>query len=112
GKPEKAIKIGTKNREKTAVEEYVNFIVSYSNGLHVYVTASSLVADPGPGYILHGTKGSFKKNRTDIQETQLSAGMLPTDSQYGIEDESAKGILTYINERQEKEVSMITPVKG
>jgi len=112
GKPGKSLKIGTKNREKTAVDDYVNFILSYPTGLQVYVTVSSLVADQGPGYILHGTKGSFKKNRTDIQEIQLSAGTLPTDPGYGVEGESAKGILTYFNEKREKEVSMLTPLKG
>src|SRR5690606_30583803 len=98
GKPEKSLSIGTKNRDHTEIEDYVNFILSYASGLEVYVTTSYLVADPGPGYIVHGTKGSFKKHRTDVQEMQLVKGVLPNDPTYGKEGEGAEGILTYFKE--------------
>lgn len=112
GKPEKSLSIGTKNRHNTEIEDYVNFILSYANGLEVYVTTSYLVADPGPGYIVHGTKGSFKKHRTDVQETQLSKGILPTDPAYGREDEGAEGVLTYHKEDGEKRIDLIKPSEG
>lgn len=111
GKPEKAINIGSKNRGGTEIEDYVHFVLSYSSGLQVYVTTSYLVADPGPGYIAHGSIGSFKKQRTDVQEVQLSKGMLPTDSNYGKEGSGSEGMLTYF-EDGEKRVEEIEPTKG
>jgi predicted dehydrogenase len=112
GEPMKSIKIGTKNRENTEVEDYVNFILSYSEGAQVSVTTSYLVTDPGPGYVLHGTKGSFKMDRTDVQEEQLMKGVLPTDPEYGKESESAKGKLTFFNEDGEKVTELIEPSRG
>lgn len=112
GKPEKSIKIGSKNREGTEVEDYVNFILSYANGLKVYVTTSYLVVDPGPGYVIHGTKGSFKKGRTDVQEKQLLAGLLPTDPDFGQEEQDGNGTLTYFGENGKKLIESIPPDKG
>lgn len=112
GKPDNVIKIGSKNREGTEVEDYVNFILTYANGLSVYVTTSYLVVDPGPGYVIHGTKGSFKKGRTDVQEKQLLAGLLPTDPDFGKEEEDGNGVLTYFGEQGEKIVESISPEKG
>lgn len=110
GKPDKVLKIGTKNRVNTAIEDYVNFILYYKDGMEVSVTTSYLVADPGPGYIVHGTKGSFVKSRTDVQEEQLLAGILPTDAQYGLDD--SEGKLTYFDQYGEKAVEYIVPEKG
>ena len=107
GKPEKSLKLGTKNREGTQVEDYVSFVLSYGKGLQVFVTTSYLVADSGDAYVLHGTAGSFKKGRSDIQETQLEAGMKPSDPQYGIESENDQGTLTTFNAQNEKVVERI-----
>src|SRR5690606_29185567 len=102
GVPGKSVKIGTKNRENTQVEDYVSFILSYGKGLQVFITTSYLVADTGTAYVLHGTKGSFKKERSDVQETQLTEGMKPNDPRYGIESEHDKGVFTYFNSANEK----------
>jgi hypothetical protein len=51
----------------------------------VYLTGSLLVASPQPRLCLHGTKGSFIKNMTDVQEQQLLDGMLPDNPSYGLE---------------------------
>src|SRR5690606_241079 len=42
GAPLKSIKIGTKNRENTQVEDYVSFVLSYGKGLQVFITTSYL----------------------------------------------------------------------
>ena len=112
GKPAKSIKIGTKNRENTEVEDYVNFILSYADGAQVYVTTSYLVTDPGPGYVIHGTKGSFKMDRTDVQEEQLLKGVSPTDPEYGKEGELVKGKLTFFDKDGEKVTKLIVPSRG
>lgn len=114
GAPEKGITIGTKNRENTQVEDYVNFILSYANGLQVYVTTSNLVADPGPAFVVHGTKGSFKKYRADVQEDQLIDGVLPTDPAYGLEKEvdGEESVLISFKEDGEKIIEHIESMKG
>lgn len=102
GKPSKTLKIGTKNREGTQVEDYVLFILSYENGVQVYITTSYLAADPGTAYVLNGSKGSFKKDRSDVQEQQLLEGIKPTDAGYGLEPTESKGKLTYFIDEEDK----------
>jgi len=107
GKPEKSIKIGTKNRKNTQVEDYVSFVLSYGKGLQVFITTSYLVADTSTAYVLHGSGGSFKKERSDVQESQLDRGMKPSDPEYGIESEDSQGILTYFNSKNERVVEHV-----
>lgn len=107
GKPERSIKIGTKNRKNTQVEDYVSFVLSYGKGLQVFITTSYLVADTSTAYVLHGTGGSFKKERSDVQESQLDRGIKPSDPEYGIESRDNQGILTYFNSNSEKIVEHV-----
>ena len=46
-----------------------------------------------PAYQLHGTKGSFIKAKTDVQEAALQAGSIPGSQDWGKEPESEKGFL-------------------
>lgn len=108
GKPLKSLKIGTKNRKNTQIEDYVCFVLSYGGGLQVYITISNLVADNDSAYVLRGSEGTFKKLRSDVQEDQLIDGMKPSNSQYGVEPESNQGVLTYVNSFQEQVVSRVT----
>jgi scyllo-inositol 2-dehydrogenase (NADP+) len=107
GKPLKSLKIGTKNRENTQIEDYVCFVLSYGEGLQIYITISNLVADKDSAYVLRGTEGTFKKLRSDVQEDQLIEGMRPANPNFGVEPEGNQGILTYINRFDEKVVSRV-----
>jgi len=51
--------------------------------LRVVLHASLLVSGGGPRSVLHGTRGSWAKYGSDVQERQLVSGMLPTDPQFG-----------------------------
>ena len=53
-----------------------------------------LAAHPRPHYIVLGTTGSYVKHGLDPQESQLKAGLKPTDEGYGVEDESFSGELS------------------
>jgi scyllo-inositol 2-dehydrogenase (NADP+) len=44
--------------------------------------------------VLHGTHGSYQKQRTDPQEAQLLAGLAPTAPGYGHEPPGHAGLLT------------------
>lgn len=97
GKPLSYHKILGKNRVGTLVDDYFSIQLSYPNSLQVFVTASMLVVNPQAGFVLHGVNGSFIKQRTDIQEEQLLAGMRLTDPGYGVEPASKDGLLTTID---------------
>ncbi len=61
--------------------------------LKVRLRASLLVREPGPRYVLHGTKGSFLKPGLDAQEDHLKAGLRPGQAGFGVEPESQHGLL-------------------
>jgi scyllo-inositol 2-dehydrogenase (NADP+) len=94
GQPLKVEKAQGSYRESSRVPDYFSRHLHYPGGLHVYLSSSLLVADPGPAFVLHGTQGSFRKDRTDPQEAQLVAGMKPADPAYGREQPGQEGRLT------------------
>jgi len=51
------------------------------------------VREAMPGYQVHGKKGSFIKQKTDVQEADLQAGKIPGGDDWGKEPESQKGLL-------------------
>jgi predicted dehydrogenase len=79
-------------RPVSQVDDYFELLLYYP-AHRVRLKASYQVREALPGYVLHGTKGSFIKPKTDVQEDQLQAGMLPTADGYGTEPESEKGLL-------------------
>ena len=112
GKPLSCHKILGKNRLGTLVDDYFSIQLSYPNSLQVFVTASMLVVNPQAGFVLHGVNGSFIKQRTDIQEEQLLAGMKLTDPGYGVEPASKDGLLTTIDAEGHKTEEMIPSEVG
>lgn len=111
GKPLSYHKVLGKNRENTQVDDYFTIQLSYPDSVNVFVTASMLVVNPQAAFVLHGVNGSFIKQRADIQEAQLLAGMKLTDHGYGIEPKEKEGLLTTVNsdgnKTEEKIVSEI-----
>lgn len=65
----------------------------------VILKSGMLVREPGPRYMIHGTKGSFLKYGEDPQEAFLRAGKLPTEvPNWGEETAENYGLLhTEIN---------------
>lgn len=112
GRPEKFYKTLGKNRENTAVDDYFTIHLVYPKDINVFVTASLLVVNPQAAFILHGTEGSFVKQRADIQEEQLLAGQKLTDAGYGIEDEHKKGLLTTVDAEGNKSETLISAEAG
>lgn len=49
----------------------------YASGLRVHLSASTLAAHPGPRFVVHGTRGSYRKWGLDAQEDALRAGAQP-----------------------------------
>ncbi len=112
GKPSGFRKVTGIYRKNSLVDDYGHIHLIYPGQLNVFVTTSLLVADPQPGIIIHGTKGSFIKAFCDKQEEQLIAGMKPGDAGFGEEDAGKEGRLTLINDQGEKTVEYVPSVKG
>lgn len=83
-------------RPASQVDDYFNLLLYYPQ-LRVNIKSSYLVKEALPGYILHGTKGSFLKSKTNIQEEMLQKGEVPTKADWGTEPESEWGFLNTEN---------------
>ncbi|MCM4153835.1 oxidoreductase [Arenibacter sp. N53] len=99
-------------RPKTQVDDYAHIHLLYPKGIQVFITMSMLVVQPQASFVLNGTKGTFVKPRTDIQEQQLLAGMNPVDPLFGIEEADKFGVLTTITANGEKQVEKIESAKS
>lgn len=97
GQPESYRKTLGKNRPGTQTDDYFFIQLSYATGMQIYLSASLLVAKALPAYVVNGVNGSYIKNRTDTQEDQLLAGMMPGDAGFGIEKPGSEGELTLID---------------
>jgi predicted dehydrogenase len=79
-------------RKLSRVDDYMELLLYYP-GMRVRVKSSYMVREALPSYAFHGTKGSFIKARTDVQETMLQAHVKPGGPDWGVEPESEKGLL-------------------
>ena len=99
-------------RENTQVDDYAHIHLSYPDELQVFVTTNMLIVDLQPSFILYGIKGSYVKQRTDVQEQQLLEGMRPDNPLFGIEESGKEGILTTIADDGTKLQEKIAPAKS
>jgi scyllo-inositol 2-dehydrogenase (NADP+) len=79
-------------RDHSKVDDYMEVLLYYP-GLRVRLKSSYLVREPLPAYSVFGHNGTFLKTRADVQEQHLLAGEMPGGPQWGIEPESAQGLL-------------------
>ncbi len=113
GKPVSVSKTLGSFRPKTEVPDYFFLHLKYHEDFNVFLYASMLVAQPLPGFVLHGSRGSFIKKRSDVQEAQLDQGMSPLAVGYGVEEAGMEGGLTFINPETEKmETTSVPSLKG
>lgn len=67
-----------KDRDKTEIEDAFDITLEYpghsGHGLRAHCRSSMLACDAAPRFLLHGTKGSFKKWGLDPQEAALVGG--------------------------------------
>ncbi len=99
-------------RPNTKVVDFVHIHLLYPNNLQVFVTISFLVAHPQPAFMIHGTLGTYNKNRTDVQENQLNEGMLPDNLLFGVELPDSEGLLTTIDSNGLKKQEKIAAKKA
>lgn len=100
------------HRPKSQIDDFMHLHLIYPEGLNVFLTSSLLVADPGPAFILHGSKGSYSKQRTDVQEKQLQMKMNPDNIQFGKEVQGNNGVLTLISSKGLKTKEKMPAIKS
>lgn len=79
-------------RPHSTVDDYFELELNYGFA-KVKLHAGMLVREPGPRYMIHGTKGSFIKYGEDPQEAALRAGIPPLGENWGKEPENFYGLL-------------------
>lgn len=80
GRPDALLLEQAKVRDGARVNDWFHAVLRYDTrhgGLRVILHASTLVAEPGPRWAVHGTQGSFTKYGLDVQEDALKAGQRP-----------------------------------
>ncbi len=73
GVPEGITASVRKDRDKTDIEDAFDITLEYQR-LRAHCRSSMLACDAAPRFLLHGTKGSFKKYGLDPQEPALVGG--------------------------------------
>jgi scyllo-inositol 2-dehydrogenase (NADP+) len=89
------------DRDQTEIEDAFDITLHYmidGHGLQAYCRASWLACDASPRFLLHGTKGSYKKFGLDPQEPALVGGAkvprMGSGDSWLEEPEGAWGVLT------------------
>ena len=80
-------------RAEASVDDYFRLTLHYGR-MRAVLGASNLVAEPRPGFDLHGTAGSFRKYRLEPQEAALKAGIDPLEPGFGEDRPETYGRLT------------------
>ncbi|WP_191413773.1 Gfo/Idh/MocA family oxidoreductase [Salinibacterium sp. ZJ450] len=72
-------------------DDFVSLL--HESGVRSRLWATAWAAQAGPRFHLLGTESAYTKWGLDSQEPALSAGARPSDPDYGVEPESAWGVL-------------------
>lgn len=112
GKPLSFDKTTFSQRDNSIVVDHFNYRLTYPGQFNVYLTSGLLIPEPIPSFVVHGTLGSFIKDRCDVQEAQLDAGMSPLHEDYGIEPAGCEGKLVTIDVDGKKNVEYMKSKKG
>lgn len=94
-------------REGTKINDAFTIHLRYPR-LHVCLHATLIAADPGPRFLLHGTRGSYVKYGLDPQEDALRGGAKLGGPHWGEEPESAWGKLTTMQDGKKQERAVPT----
>ncbi|TDM09323.1 MAG: oxidoreductase [Ideonella sp. MAG2] len=68
-------------RDGAEADDWFACELRYDSGLRVHLSASTLAAHAGPRFVVHGSRGSYRKWGLDAQEDALRAGLNPDPAQ-------------------------------
>jgi predicted dehydrogenase len=100
-----------KLREGALTDDFLDIKMIYPR-MVASLKASYLVKEPGPHYLLLGTKGSFIKSGSDPQEESLKQGNLPQGKDWGRDKQSDWGILNVMCDDGKEERKSIETIPG
>jgi len=112
GRPLSFKKTTATHREGSEVVDYFNFHLYYPHQLNVYITSGLLIAQPLPSFVVHGTLGSFIKDRCDVQESQLDKSISPVNPEYGLEPKGSEGKMVTMGINNKKTIEAIASKHG
>jgi predicted dehydrogenase len=84
GIPESVQATLAKQRRGARTDDYFQLVLRYGE-MVTTVGAGSLVSGGSPRFSVHGERASLVKQKPDIQEDQLRAGMLPGSRDWGLD---------------------------
>lgn len=79
-------------RKGSQVDDYFEILMMYPSFI-VRLRSTYFAKEPGPAFVLHGTRGTFQKLRGDVQEADLQKGLTPTGADWGLEPVERAGVL-------------------
>lgn len=99
-----------KLRPNSQVTDYMDIFL-YFPRLTVRLKSSYIIKEPLASFALHGTRGSFIKDRADVQERNLQANIKPGGEDWGTEPGESAGTLNILRE-DETVREKITSMRG
>jgi len=66
-----------KMRNEVKAKDYFELLFYYRS-MRIRLKATCIARETVPAYMLHGMRGSFLQQRSDLQEVQLNAGVVPS----------------------------------
>lgn len=98
-----------KMRNDVLAPDYFEILLFYED-LRVRLKATCIARETNYAYVIHGTKGSFLQERSDLQEQQLQLGIKPSLTPWCKAPPGPDGLLhTEINGKNLREVTRSTP---
>ena len=97
-------------RDEGVVDDSFDVVMYYPQGLRAVLRSSIMAVVPRPRFILHGSRGSFRKELIDPLEGMLRRGELPEGESWNVEPESNWGLATFV--RDEEVVQERIPSQG
>lgn len=77
-----------KQRDGSKTVDYFHLVLRYGE-MVATLQAGSLVSGGSPRFVIHGNRASVVKEKPDIQEDQLKAGVLPGSAEWGVDPDDA-----------------------
>lgn len=98
GMPDEVYADMRKQREESSGCDNFEVCLYYTDK-KIILSASELVAMPGPHFMVNGRKGTFIKYGQDVQEHRLMEGMRPNRTDWGYDEKAAFGTLYTITDK-------------
>ena len=93
-------------RERSLVQDYLEILMYYPR-LRVRLHSGYFNCEPVSAYVVHGTRGSFHHDRTDVQESRLQSGASPGTPDWG--QDNSPGRITLMQDGRPVRREIPTP---